>query len=200
MNEKKWTYHRNKIDLAIYYAKLAHAKQKRKYTDEPYFVHCQQVAELVKNKGGTESMIVAAYLHDIVEDTDFTHNSIRHWFGDEVSNLVYWLTDISRPEDGNRKTRKEIDLNHIIKAPTEAKIIKCADLISNAHSIVQHDPDFAKVFLAEMRKILEAFDTKHRLQDIAFAVLENCEEFIYEGKELLEYDNDVENTCSCCHW
>ena len=68
----------------------------------------------------TPEMICAAYLHDVVEDTDVTIDEIEREFGDTVANLVYWLTDISKPEDGNRAARKEIDAVHYAKGPADA--------------------------------------------------------------------------------
>jgi len=99
-------------------------------------------------------MICAALLHDVVEDTKITSRQIWEQFGSNVSNYVYWLTDKSRPSDGNRKVRKEIDRDHISSAPAEAKTIKLADLICNTRSIVAHDPKFAKVYLEEKGLLL----------------------------------------------
>ena len=62
---------------------------------------------------------------------------------------------MSKPEDGNRATRKAIDREHTAQAPAEAQTIKLADLISNSKSIMAHDPDFAVTYLAEKRLLLE---------------------------------------------
>ena len=97
------------------YAEKAHMGQVRKYTGEPYIVHPSAVAELLRlnYKDTTEEMYMAALLHDTVEDTEATHEEIEKFFGKEVSDLVRGLTDISKPEDGNRATRKAIDRDHI---------------------------------------------------------------------------------------
>ena len=76
-------------------------------------------------------------------------------FGIEIATLVSDLTDLSKPDDGNRKVRKTIDRLHLAKASPMAKTIKLADLIDNAESIVQHDPKFAKVYMREKRLLLE---------------------------------------------
>jgi (p)ppGpp synthase/HD superfamily hydrolase len=76
-------------------------------------------------------------------------------FGNEVASLVSWLTDVSRPEDGNRAVRKARDREHIAMAPAGAQTVKLADLIANTRSIVAHDPAFAKIYLAEKRMLLE---------------------------------------------
>lgn len=140
-------------ELADAYAAGAHANQLRKYTNEPYMLHPREVAEMVRQVRGTEAMIVAALLHDTVEDTDATLSDIYDLFGQEVAHLVYWLTCPSSPEDGNRATRKAIDLRHISRAPADAMTIKLADLLSNTRSILQHDRKFAQVYIPEVRQL-----------------------------------------------
>jgi (p)ppGpp synthase/HD superfamily hydrolase len=139
------------------FATAAHAAvgQLRKYTFEPYIVHPAEVAEIVAGVGGSDAQVAAAWLHDTVEDTGVTLELIRKEFGDEVSTLVGWLTDVSRPDHGNRAARKAVDRAHTASAPAEAQTIKLADLICNTKSIVAHDPEFARVYLAEKRALLE---------------------------------------------
>jgi (p)ppGpp synthase/HD superfamily hydrolase len=100
-------------------------------------------------------MIAAALLHDVVEDTHVTLDQIEDRFGNEVAELVGWLTDISRPEDGNRRTRKALDRFHSADAPAEAQTIKLADLIHNTISIAEHDPNFWKVYREEKIELLK---------------------------------------------
>jgi (p)ppGpp synthase/HD superfamily hydrolase len=139
------------------FATAAHAAvgQLRKYTFEPYIVHPAEVAEIVASVGGSDAQVAAAWLHDTVEDTGVTSELIRKEFGDEVATLVGWLTDVSRPDHGNRAARKAVDRAHTASAPAEAQTIKLADLICNTKSIVAHDPEFARVYLAEKRALLE---------------------------------------------
>jgi (p)ppGpp synthase/HD superfamily hydrolase len=61
-------------EKARLFAKAAHAAvgQMRKYTDEPYIVHPVEVAGIVRYWGGTDTMCVAALLHDVLEDTKIT--------------------------------------------------------------------------------------------------------------------------------
>lgn len=147
----------NTVEKAKVFATAAHAAvgQTRKYTGEPYVVHPIEVASIVERAGGTEAMVAAALLHDVLEDTGVTFDVLEAEFGSEVAELVLWLTDVSKPEDGNRSTRKALDRQHSAAAPAEAQTIKVADLISNTRSIVAHDPNFAKVYLEEKRMLLE---------------------------------------------
>ncbi len=148
----------NIVRKAQVYAMAAHAAvgQRRKYTNEPYIVHPAEVASIVARvPGATEDMVAAAWLHDVVEDTGVTYTDIHMSFGPEIAQLVGWLTDVSRPEDGNRAKRKAIDREHTAQAPAEVQTIKLADLISNSRSIMQHDPEFARTYLEEKRLLLE---------------------------------------------
>ena len=148
----------NIVEKARIFATASHAAvaQLRKYTNEPYIVHPAEVFSIVSRvDGATEEMMAAAWLHDTVEDTGVTIEVIREMFGKEVAELVGWLTDVSRPEQGNRATRKAIDRAHTAMAPADAQTIKLADLISNSRSIMEHDATFAKTYLAEKRLLLE---------------------------------------------
>ena len=148
----------NVVHKAQVFAIAAHAsvQQKRKYTGEPYIVHPAEVARIVAEvPGSTPDMVAAAWLHDVVEDTGCTFTDIHMNFGIDIATLVGWLTDVSKPEDGNRAVRKAIDSAHTADAPAEAQTIKLADLISNSRSIMQHDPAFAKTYLEEKRLMLE---------------------------------------------
>lgn len=152
------------IRRAELFAAAAHMAvgQVRKYTGEPYYVHPREVAAIVQAAGGDDAQVAAAHLHDVVEDTDITIEQVRFFFGPDVAELVEWLTDVSRPTDGNRAQRKAIDRAHTAQAPVRAKMIKLADLISNTRSIVEHDEKFARVYLEEKRLLLtEALRDAH---------------------------------------
>jgi (p)ppGpp synthase/HD superfamily hydrolase len=141
------------------YATAAHKAQVRKYTNEPYIVHPVEVMEIVMTVNHDEAMLSAALLHDVVEDTECTIEDIHREFGTDVALLVDELTDVSKPEDGNRAHRKALDREHSAMACPRAQTVKLADLISNARDIVKHDPKFAKVFLHEKRQLLKIMTT-----------------------------------------
>ncbi len=145
------------ITSTIEFIKEAHAGQVRKYTGEDYYTHPLAVARCIAEyvKDFTPEQILAALLHDVVEDTPYTLDEIKQKYGDKVAEYVYFLSDVSKPEDGNRKTRKRLDREHIAKAPAEVKTVKLADLIDNTKSIVAGDKHFAEVYLAEKVLLLE---------------------------------------------
>ena len=132
------------------FAIKAHDGQKRKYTGEDYIVHPMAVARLVSQHGGSEIQQAGALLHDVVEDTAYTLADINALFGDEVATMVQWLTDTSKPEDGNRAVRKAIDRKRLAEAPAEAQFVKLADMIDNSLSIFVFDKSFAPKFAEEM--------------------------------------------------
>lgn len=146
-------------ERALLFAFRAHAGQERKYTGEPYITHPISVANIVKTVDHTPEMVAAALLHDTVEDTNVTFEEIRAEFGAEVERLVFWLTDVSRPEDGNRETRKGIDRDHYAEAPPDAQTVKVADMLHNTACISQHDPNFWRVYRREKQLLL---DVLHR--------------------------------------
>lgn len=158
---------------AIFIATEAHKGQKRKYTNEPYISHPFSVAGLVSSVSRDEDMIVAALLHDTVEDTHIEISTIKGLFGVRVAEMVEDLTDVSQPEDGNRKVRKAIDREHTARASVDSKTIKLADLIDNTKTIVAFDREFAKVYMNEKRKLLEVLtDGDKLLFDVANGLVE----------------------------
>ena len=144
------------VFFAKWFAIFAHWSigHKRKYTGEPYNVHLAEVATLVQSVGGTKYQIAAAWLHDTVEDTWVRNWMIRVLFGWVVAEMVHGLTGASKPTDGNRKIRKEIDRIHYWKQPPRVKTIKLADNISNLTSVTEHDPRFAVTYFKEASTLL----------------------------------------------
>lgn len=121
-------------------------------------------------------MIAAAWLHDVVEDTAISQADVSTHFDPETADLVFWLTDVSKPEDGNRKLRKAKDRAHLAQAPQNAQAIKTCDLISNARDICQHDIGFGRVFVAEKIQLLEAMtQVPADLRRQALQVIADCQ-------------------------
>lgn len=154
----------NLVSRAMQFATAAHEAigQKRKYTGAPYITHPAAVVAILMSVPPhtvttvSDEVLAAAWLHDVVEDTQITLQTIQDFFGPRVRDLVYWLTDKSKPGDGNRANRKAIDRAHIAEAPAAAQNIKLADLIDNTETIVRYDSDFATVYLREKAQLLDA--------------------------------------------
>lgn len=142
------------IEKALKFATHAHEGQVRKYTGDPYIVHPIAVSKIVESVTDDKEVICAALLHDTVEDTDVSLEQLENEFGSRVALLVENLTDISTLDQGNRKTRKKIDLEHTAKAVPEAKTVKLADLIHNSASITKYDSKFSEIYMNEKKELL----------------------------------------------
>jgi len=147
------------IQSAVIFAADKHAGQLRKYNNTPYFLHPARVAARVgQHQLGTADAVAAAYLHDVVEDTDTSLQTVEALFGLEVASLVEMLTNASKAEEHrkkNRAARKRIDREHIAAASKEAKLIKLIDRIDNLTEIDEGDY-FTKIYAAESRLMAEA--------------------------------------------
>lgn len=146
------------LDQAIHFAALAHAKQRRKYDGLPYIVHPINVMVAVGRYGGTEAMMAAAVLHDVVEDCPVSITTIERRFGLNVSRMVFDLTDqythLTYPKL-NRERRKALEVERLAFISPEAATIKVCDMMDNTSSIVAHDPGFAWTYLREKQRALE---------------------------------------------
>ncbi|HUO98729.1 MAG TPA: HD domain-containing protein [Rhizomicrobium sp.] len=125
---------------AYHFAAVRHTGQKRKgKAGEPYINHLTEVAELVAAATGGEDidLIVAAVLHDTVEDTGTTRADLEKEFGDRVAGLVMEVTDdksLAKPE------RKRLQIEHAPHLSPGAKVIKLADKTANLHSLRKSPP------------------------------------------------------------
>lgn len=146
-------------ERAAKFARTAHKHQKRKYTFEPYFNHVEAVAKTVEAWGGDEATVAAAYLHDVLEDTDTKYQTLVEQFGNEVANLVVELTDVFTHQSYpklNRKARKERETARLATVSDKAKMIKRADIADNTSDIVKNAPtNFVNVYLAEKDALMK---------------------------------------------
>lgn len=141
------------VEVADMLADTAHHGQKRKYTGAPYIAHPRAVGELVKEVGGDDEMVAAALLHDVVEDTDLDLSDLRGIVPDGVVEIVDYMTE--REHEGNRKARKAAERERLALGGDRCQTVKLCDMTDNAEDISTHDPDFARVYLVEMRLLLD---------------------------------------------
>ena len=101
--------------------------------------HLTEVADLVAHASGGEDLdlVIAAVLHDTVEDTDTTLEQLSASFGSRVARLVAEVTD---DKSLSSERRKELQIEHAPHASTEARIIKLADKTSNLRSLAESPP------------------------------------------------------------
>ncbi|REJ79281.1 MAG: bifunctional (p)ppGpp synthetase/guanosine-3',5'-bis(diphosphate) 3'-pyrophosphohydrolase [Acidobacteria bacterium] len=125
---------------AAHYAARQHKDQKRKGANaEPYIVHPLEVAKLLSTIGGVDDpdVLIAAILHDTIEDTDASENDIAKIFGERVCSIVMEVTD---DKSLPKQRRKELQEEHAPHLSHEAKQLKMCDKISNISDIVSNPP------------------------------------------------------------
>lgn len=170
---------REQILRAFEIAEEAHSGQSRK-SGEPYITHPVAVAEILGNLGMNTPTIVAALLHDTVEDTPYTLDQLRRDFGDEVANLVDGVTKLDRvvygPDAEAETVRKMVIA---MSRDIRVLVIKLADRLHNARTWRYLESETVN------RKARETLDIyaplahrlgmnaiKWELEDLAFAALE----------------------------
>lgn len=117
---------------AVEFACQRHSKQRRKASPWPYIVHIYEVSQILQEHDADMYTLIAGVLHDTVEDTGTTLEEIHNLFGEKVKEYVDVL---SEDKHLPYKERKAIQAMRIANAPYEAKMIKCADCLSNIRSI-----------------------------------------------------------------
>lgn len=176
----------SRFTRAVDYARQVHVGR-RKGTDVPYMAHLLGVASLVMGEGGhvpfpvTEDMVVAALLHDAVEDEGGRPrlHDIEANFGKDVASIVEGCTD-SFEEDSSKKqeweARKASYIKRLPREPPETLLVSAADKLYNARAILEDYREFgSKVWERFKRgrdqqlwyfdKLLEIYEKKfqHRI-------------------------------------
>jgi len=130
------------IDRALSLSATAHRHQERKGSQVPYIIHPVHVAILLLRHDFPEEVIVAAILHDVVEDTSVTLPEINAQFGPEVARLVAAVSE--QKQEGSVplswQTRKQAQLDRLRQADRHIAAIKTADAIHNLRATL-HDLD-----------------------------------------------------------
>ncbi|OGG62196.1 hypothetical protein A3C87_01230 [Candidatus Kaiserbacteria bacterium RIFCSPHIGHO2_02_FULL_49_34] len=142
-----------RVERAIKLAAWLHRDQVRKgRISYPYITHLMSLALMLRDYTDDEDVIIAALLHDALEDTVFTEAELQEEFGDHVLAIVLgvseWTGDYAqRPSLEVRRARYVAQLK---KAPLESLLVSLADKIHNLRSMVEEydgrPEDFARDF------------------------------------------------------
>ena len=163
--------------IILEFADQAHRCQTRKYTGEEYIQHPIAVALAVRKQFPDDSsMVCAALLHDVLEDTDVDHAQLRVFLhqqcnslaAERILKLVVELTDVYTNEDFeylNRAQRKLREADRLSFVSYDAQCIKRADIEDNSLTINNHDPKFAAVFNSEKALLLSLMQRKENEQN-----------------------------------
>lgn len=167
------------IERAYRTAEHYHAGQMRKSGD-PYITHPLAVATILAELGMTEPVIVAALLHDTVEDTEYTLEQCRSEFSDEVARMVDGVTKLDKLTYG--ETAKAETIRKMIMATSEevrVLIIKLADRLHNMRTIGSLRPDKQIRIATETLNIFAPLahrlgmnTIKWELEDLSFQTIE----------------------------
>ena len=125
---------------AIEFASRKHSMQRRKDVDaSPYINHPIAVAHLLADAGGVTDLLtlMAAVLHDTIEDTETTPSELEQQFGETVRKVVEEMTD---DKTLDKAVRKQLQIEHAPKLSRRAKSIKIADKIANVEDVAGAPP------------------------------------------------------------
>ena len=171
------------LSKAYEFALKAHVKQKR---DEgaPYIIHPVAVADILSDLKLDSATIATGLLHDTIEDTHATYNTIKEEFGQEVADLVEGVTKISEFENQAGENSKAENFRKLILATSKdirVLLVKIADRLHNMRTI-----KFVKDKNKQIRKAKETMEIyapladrmgmnriRDELEDLSFQILNN---------------------------
>ena len=131
------------IDKAVEYANAKHKYQKRK-DGSPYIIHPLAVAQVVAEIGLDMDAILAALLHDCIEDTDASHEDIEKLFGTTVAELVEGVTKLTRADFSSSEQAQMENLRKMFMAMSKdirVVLIKIADRLHNMRTMQYQTPE-----------------------------------------------------------
>lgn len=184
-----------RIVAAYQLAKEAHKGQKRK-SGEPYIIHPIAVARIVAEEFELgANPIMAAFLHDVVEDTPYTLDDIRERFGDDVAFLVGVVTKQKKAEyDQSQQIDNYRQILASVQFDVRAILIKLADRLHNMRTLESMRPDKqmkiageTDYFYAPLANRLGMYHVKTELENLSFRF--RCPREYYLLKELIEKRN-----------
>jgi guanosine-3',5'-bis(diphosphate) 3'-pyrophosphohydrolase len=181
------------LEIVLALAEQAHEGQFRRDGKTPYIKHPLAVAQILKDYNFTKNtLLAAAFLHDVVEDTEYTEDSLKETLLELleeefpstyigfVTETMFYVSSMTNKYDRayypewNRKKRKQKEIE-IFQSWTDEKLkaLKIADITSNLRGFTSLDLDFAKVYIMEELEILRALRIEHKIWQDA---VEECGE------------------------
>ena len=135
-----------RIRAAYDMARMAHSGQKRR-DGSPYVTHCIAAADISVDIGLDEDSIIAALLHDVIEDTNLTHDDIARQFGTAVADIVEGVTKLTRVQYTSKEDEQAENLRKMLLAMAKdirVILIKIADRLHNMRTMAYQTPEKQK--------------------------------------------------------
>lgn len=170
-----------RIRAAYDMARLAHSGQLRR-DGSPYVTHCVAAADISVDMGLDEDSIVAALLHDVIEDTQLTHHDIARQFGEPVANIVEGVTKLTRVQYTSKEDEQMENLRKMLMAMAKdirVILIKIADRLHNMRTMAYQTEEKQRIKSLETMEIyapiahrLGIQRAKWELEDLALMYLD----------------------------
>ena len=144
-----------RVRAAFELAASAHAEQKRK-DGSPYVTHAVAAAEIIVEMDMDEDSIVAALLHDVIEDTPVTHEEIQKQFGPSVADIVEGVTKLTRVNYTSREEEQMENMRKMLMAMSKdirVILIKLADRLHNMRTMDYQSPEKQRLKSLETMQI-----------------------------------------------
>ena len=177
MSEEEIGYIRRAYEIAF----KAHDGQFR-HSGEPYIIHPVQVAQILYKLGMDSESMVAALLHDVVEDTELTEDDVKKEFGEDVANLVEGVTKLGKVPLFTKEEQQAENVRKMLMAMSQdirVIIIKLADRIHNMRTLAFMKPHKRREKAQETLEIyapiahrLGIRGVKEELEDLAISYLD----------------------------
>ena len=135
-----------RIRAAYEMARMAHSGQLRR-DGSPYVTHCIAAADISVDIGLDEDSIIAALLHDVIEDTSLTHEDIQRQFGRAVADIVEGVTKLTRVQYTSKEDEQAENLRKMLLAMAKdirVILIKIADRLHNMRTMAYQSPEKQK--------------------------------------------------------
>ncbi|WP_139904398.1 RelA/SpoT family protein [Clostridium thermarum] len=182
------------IEKAYNFAAEAHKEQRRE-SGEPYVTHPAEVAAILAEMGMDTNTIAAGLLHDVIEDTNYTHEDIVREFNLEIANLVEGVTKLSKIQYKTKEEQKADNVRKMLLAMTKdirVILIKLADRLHNMRTLKYRSAEKQRETAKETFDIyaplahrLGMSKIKWELEDLAFRY-SNQEEYYDLVKKIAE--------------
>ncbi|QDV52035.1 GTP pyrophosphokinase [Gimesia fumaroli] len=192
------------VEHAVRLAAVAHKSQKRKSSGIPYIAHPLSVC-LILTKAGfhEESILAAAVLHDVVEDTDLTIEELAELFSEDVVQYVKEMTEEKETREGKKRSwqdRKQDHIQVMRQATLGARAIELADKLHNLEAMLfdlqtEDKAEFWTHFGASPEEIVQYYrsmiDAAGQSDPQLKSLVRNCNEKLEELKKNLPESSDL---------